>query len=625
MKDTVAETDDGDDTSLVSPEDIVGIHKAKTCPNASLTRGSLFDLIAGIYDAATFEFYRYNVGPCRHMCTKYMNWLCPTLQGDLNTIDTLTIMRLGDKTSAELNNHKQKSNAIRAVAHKASELLAAVAKSDKGTRMERAQATSHLGTILFMCETLVYEHEHSSDHKGIFITYSSIHGAHQEALRALLNSSEEKDAAQRAKQTLFEAISYLPEYRAAYEANQFHIHPEAAKYDLECTTRQVQEMMNVCAKSRPQIAHLLNQLYHGLNDILKSVHPVKRPFLARQYYLKCVHKYTAPKGFAEDEAALEKWYSHLVDEEKKLSRELSSLGLTQPTNIPSPQECNWSCGLTSKELKSELQKDVDATLQVAASEACRYSSNITDWECRVKLGASYTDHVTDPFDERSLSDGPQYHMPCPTQPHGSFIISRPQILRRVLNPADLWVILAHECSPGHHVQVCSAMQNARFPDFKRYRLLGFIKSFSEGWGLYAEQYASSNCFASFLQGKVLGRESNVTARALKIAVLKALRLRYQRAITDILLHFYRMPVGEAAAKYQMDDIYIRRMLSVPGQVCSYVAGYENIQQVVQYICNKLISAGMSRQQALVKAHDFILLLGETPMDELRRAAEIMFC
>lgn len=630
-----AHREDGDGAGNNTDQDALSGERTfcrrRMCIPSSLLGTFPDPAVREFFDSVLLEFYDYDVGPTRYMCAQYLPWLCESVRMHLETRRARARTGMG---SLDISEHARLSG-LRHIHSKAKALLShaisSAASASAADRARLAYAVCSLGPIAFFAGLELDKGRHADQdmRKNTVAVFSSVHGAHVRASRAWLNgNTQSANGNAESTSDIRNATRFVDDFAREYGDNLVHIHPDAAAYDLRCVIKQYEHLISAVADSE-SMAQALTALLHRLKQIAETVQPANRQHMGRDVYLSHVRAYTACDGFLDTVGQLEQWYDHLLRTEESLTSELVSLGSAEDTAPSSSRmldasSCNWSCSLSSEELTVALQRDVDTTLSSARSSQCRWSEDVTRVECRVKLGASYTSPHADPFDRESLSDGPQYHMASPKTPYGSLFISRPHILRRVIHPANLWVVLAHECSPGHHVQVCAQMGNANLPDFKRYRMLGFVKSFSEGWGLYAEQYAKRQCFVSALHGRVLGEEAGVDERALRTAVLEALRLRYRRAITDMLLHFFQWPIDKAANKYDMDDVYIRRMLYAPGQMCAYVAGFEAISDTVRNIVKAEARRGVDEQRATVRAHNFILSMGETPLNYLRDAARIMF-
>ncbi len=63
---------------------------------------------------------------------------------------------------------------------------------------------------------------------------------------------------------------------------------------------------------------------------------------------------------------------------------------------------------------------------------------------------------------------------------------------------------------------------------------------------------------------------------------------------------------------------------MPGQMCSYVAGYEVMCEVVDFITRAETARGLTVAQATIRAHNFIMRVGETPLHALHQASRVMF-
>lgn len=162
----------------------------------------------------------------------------------------------------------------------------------------------------------------------------------------------------------------------------------------------------------------------------------------------------------------------------------------------------------------------------------------------------------------------------------------------------------HEGVPGHHWQISIQQETGSIP-FIRSALLGF-SSFSEGWGLYAEQLADE--FGVY-ETDPLGR----------LGFLQSATFRASRLVCDTGLHAKGWTREQAIAsmreatgdKETSVTTEIERYCVQPGQACAYMIGRQTINRLRQ-------DATTTRGAAFdLKAfHDLLMANGAVPLNVL---------
>lgn len=123
----------------------------------------------------------------------------------------------------------------------------------------------------------------------------------------------------------------------------------------------------------------------------------------------------------------------------------------------------------------------------------------------------------------------------------------------------------HEAIPGHHLQIALQQESEAAP--KVMNLLGF-SSYTEGWGLYAEQLADE---LGAYDADPLGR----------VGFYQSLLFRAVRLVVDTGLHSKRWS-REQAIRYFIENTgraeggatsEVERYCSWPGQACAYKVGH----------------------------------------------------
>jgi len=164
----------------------------------------------------------------------------------------------------------------------------------------------------------------------------------------------------------------------------------------------------------------------------------------------------------------------------------------------------------------------------------------------------------------------------------------------------------HEGVPGHHWQISIQQESGSIP-FIRSAMLGF-SSFSEGWGLYAEQLADElGAYAD----NPLGR----------LGYLQSATFRASRLVCDTGIHHMRWSRVQAIASMMQATgdqetsvtTEIERYCVWPGQACSYMVGRQAI--------NRMRAAAQQQlglRFDLKRFHDTMLANGAVPLSVLER-------
>jgi uncharacterized protein (DUF885 family) len=161
----------------------------------------------------------------------------------------------------------------------------------------------------------------------------------------------------------------------------------------------------------------------------------------------------------------------------------------------------------------------------------------------------------------------------------------------------------HEAVPGHHFQISLAQENREAPLLRR--LLSF-NAYSEGWALYAEQFADEQ---GFYEGDPVGR----------IGYLRWQLWRAARLVVDTGLHskgwtrqqaidYVSATTGDVPAVIATE---VDRYIVWPGQACGYELGRREIARLREHARNELGADFDVRG-----FHDAVLLNGEVPLSVL---------
>jgi len=182
--------------------------------------------------------------------------------------------------------------------------------------------------------------------------------------------------------------------------------------------------------------------------------------------------------------------------------------------------------------------------------------------------------------------------------------SRPGVFRIPLRPErmtnfGLRTLVYHETVPGHHFQVALDRENESLPLFRRLRAFGGIPALSEGWGLYAEQFAVESGWYDGDPEGLLGQ-------------LDAALFRARRLVVDTGLHAKRW-TRQQAIDYGIEASEVERYVVYPGQACSYMIGELKIVELRE-TTRKALGSRFSEKDF----HTAVLRAGTLPLEILER-------
>jgi uncharacterized protein (DUF885 family) len=166
----------------------------------------------------------------------------------------------------------------------------------------------------------------------------------------------------------------------------------------------------------------------------------------------------------------------------------------------------------------------------------------------------------------------------------------------------------HEAVPGHHFQTALAQEDREAPLLRR---LSSFNAYSEGWALYAEQFADEQ---GFYEGDPVGRIGYLRWqlwRAARLVVdtgLHAQNWTRQQAIDHLIA-----TTGDAPGVIVTE---VDRYVVWPGQACGYELGRREIVRLREQARNAL-----GPDFDLRGFHDAVLLSGEVPLSTLDTLVE----
>jgi uncharacterized protein (DUF885 family) len=167
----------------------------------------------------------------------------------------------------------------------------------------------------------------------------------------------------------------------------------------------------------------------------------------------------------------------------------------------------------------------------------------------------------------------------------------------------------HEAIPGHHWQISIAQESQGLPRI-RSAILGFV-GYSEGWALYAEQFADE---IGAYQEDPAGR----------LGYLQAALFRAARLVVDTGIH-HRKWTRDQAVDYMVSvtgdqrssmTTEVERYAVWPGQACAYMIGREEINRL-----RGKARAELGPKFDLKSFHDLLLTNGSMPLTVMARVVD----
>ncbi|MDH4029287.1 MAG: DUF885 domain-containing protein [Chromatiales bacterium] len=186
---------------------------------------------------------------------------------------------------------------------------------------------------------------------------------------------------------------------------------------------------------------------------------------------------------------------------------------------------------------------------------------------------------------------------------GVFYLNTEELSRHVRwNTQTLFL---HEAIPGHHFQGSLAQENPGLPRFRRF---GFVTAYSEGWALYSEDLGMElGMFTDPHQ--YFGKLNDEMLRAMRLVVDTGIHRRgwSRDQAADYMRRNSSLPEGEILTE-------VDRYVAIAGQALSYKIGQRQIR-----VLRSEASRVLGEDFDLRSWHDFVLGLGDVPMDVLERA------
>lgn len=186
---------------------------------------------------------------------------------------------------------------------------------------------------------------------------------------------------------------------------------------------------------------------------------------------------------------------------------------------------------------------------------------------------------------------------------GVFYLNAEELSRHVRWNTE--TLFLHEAIPGHHFQGALAQEN---PDLPRFRRFGFVTAFSEGWALYSEDLGGElGMFEDPHQ--YFGKLNDEMLRAMRLVVDTGIHHRgwTRDQAADYMRMNSSLPEGEILTE-------VDRYVANAGQALSYKIGQRQIKAL-----RSKASRALGEEFDLRSWHDFVLGLGDVPMDVLERA------
>ncbi len=170
------------------------------------------------------------------------------------------------------------------------------------------------------------------------------------------------------------------------------------------------------------------------------------------------------------------------------------------------------------------------------------------------------------------------------------------------NLYDVEAIAYHEGIPGHHLQISIAQEMEGVPEFRKYD--GYT-SYTEGWGLYAEQLGKDvGCYHDPYSD--YGRLESDIWRAIRLVVDTGVHSQHWTRQQMVDYFHDHSAIDEASVQAEVD-----RYIAWPGQALAYKVGQLKILEL-----RDKAKAAMGAKFDLRAFHDQVLDSGALPLDVL---------
>ena len=243
-------------------------------------------------------------------------------------------------------------------------------------------------------------------------------------------------------------------------------------------------------------------------------------------------------------------------------------------------------------------------LQSAREALARANAAVPAWFGRVPAVPCRVDEMS-PFEAKDAVLG--YYQPPSDDGRRPGIHWLNTYAPRTRTRYEYEALAFHESVPGHHLQFALAQE---LRDLPRFRRLGYVTAFSEGWALYSERLADEMGLYSGDLAR-LGMLSFDSWRACRLVVdtgMHHLGWSRSRAV-DYLLANSALTPGNV-------DNEIDRYIAEPGQALAYMVGRIELNRLREHARQRL--GGRFDIRAF---HDAVLLSGGVPLSVLAEEIE----
>ena len=243
-------------------------------------------------------------------------------------------------------------------------------------------------------------------------------------------------------------------------------------------------------------------------------------------------------------------------------------------------------------------------LQSARDALARANAAVPDWFGRVPAVPCRVDEMS-PLEAKDAVLG--YYQPPSDDGRRPGIHWLNTHAPRTRTRYEYETLAFHESVPGHHLQFALAQE---LRDLPRFRRLGYVTAYSEGWALYTERLADEMGLYSGDLAR-LGMLSFDSWRACRLVVDTGIhRLGWSRSrAIDYLLANSALTPGNVENE-------VDRYIAEPGQALAYMVGRIELERLREHARQRL--GGRFDIRAF---HDAVLLGGGVPLPVLAEEIE----
>jgi uncharacterized protein (DUF885 family) len=243
--------------------------------------------------------------------------------------------------------------------------------------------------------------------------------------------------------------------------------------------------------------------------------------------------------------------------------------------------------------RDALVSDARALLEAVRRELPRWFSRVPHGEVVVKPIPVFAEASRNQTYTPPAADG--------SRP-GVFEMNVASLL--AMRHANLPTLVYHETWPGHHLQLCTALENAALPMVRR---AFTFDAYIEGWAKYAETLPFEQGFPQSPVQRVLSLRAELIST---VNLVVDTGIHWKRWTREQAIDYFREQTGMST---EFAQYVVHRSAAVPAQLCSYKIGLMKMRELKARVQQQTGTAFDLRT-----FHDLVLRDGALPLVVLER-------